>query len=588
MSSGEDGVTPLLPGATSTLLAASSPPPPLAPMPAALLQLAAAAGGSVSAPHVPDSLQAATTAQYTPSMSPLVRPVPTLGIGTLPAPFVIQVPASIYDIRRGATLVGMPDGLARSVPVPCFSDEELSRLNTLGGIDPATELLEANPLRVVNFSDAHVRLAAEREMLALARCYGVEGLASRVMNTAGLLHSAIQLIQLLEAQPTTQADSRALISLPRAECADLVKSLTKERDEHVATTKLLTEERALSRQQAVPATVPLEVTNLKSEVDKLRRVAGQLSSEKADLQNQLSLISAELDEVQRKLSTALARTGDLETQLTSANAFSPDALMDFIASSVTLGGHWKRLHELLKLFRVGSSVPSTFRTSIQISARDEDSDDCGPYVLQVTSQPRSQPVSSPFATPSKPKPTRQAASSPTSSTFGLAKKVAQSPVSATTSKSTISFRDKPVRQARRLSLTGSPSKGSPPRGAATAQSDSPEVIDLTGSAPSTPRGHRLMRLAERLKLPTRPSVFKPMKVRALKQSSTRVSLYYAQRAIPAPYSWDWTRADVREFLFTGCSFWDAVDEVQKPQMLHDQFDKCVDSYVGLSHVLASS
>ncbi|GMF36173.1 unnamed protein product [Phytophthora fragariaefolia] len=117
----------------------------------------------------------ASTVQCRPALGSLTRPVPRLGGGVLPAPTIAQVPASIFDVRLGETLVGMPDGLAHSVPVPHFSEGELARLSALGGVDAVSELLQANPLRPVNFSDAHVRLAAEREMLAFIKCYGVEG-----------------------------------------------------------------------------------------------------------------------------------------------------------------------------------------------------------------------------------------------------------------------------------------------------------------------------------------------------------------------------------------------------------------------------
>ncbi|KAE8970396.1 hypothetical protein PR003_g16000 [Phytophthora rubi] len=238
------GTSLSLPAATSTPLAVSGTSAPLAPMPAALLQLAAAAGGSAVTPLAASTLQMDPTVRYTPAVGALTRPVPRIGAGVLPAPSVAQVPASIYDIRRGETLVGMPDGLAHSVPVPHFSEEELARLRTLGSAD--AELLQANPLRPVNFSDAHVRLAAEREMLALVRCYGVESFAARVMNTTRLLQLATQLILALEAQPTTQADSRALISMLRTECAGLVSALAKERDAHAATSQSLADERSWS------------------------------------------------------------------------------------------------------------------------------------------------------------------------------------------------------------------------------------------------------------------------------------------------------------------------------------------------------
>ncbi|KAE9300282.1 hypothetical protein PR003_g22784 [Phytophthora rubi] len=429
----------ILPAATSMPLAVSGTSAPLTPMPAALLQLAAAAGGSAATPLAASTMQTASAVQYTPALGVLTRPVPRIGAGVLPAPSVVQVPASIYDIRRGETLVGMPDGLVHSVPVPHFSEEELARLRALGSAD--AELLQANPLRPVNFSDAHVRLAAEREMLALVRCYGVESFAARVMNTTRLLQLATQLILALEAQPTTQADSRALISMLRTECAGLVSALAKERDAHAVTAQSLADERSQSQQQTPAAATLAEVDALKSEVNKLRSVAGRLSSEKSDLQDQLLTVTNNFAEEQRKYDATLQHVGDLEARLSSTSAFSPDKLMDFIAGSATLGGHWKRLHQLLQLDRDGSPIPPAFRTSIQVSARDEDTDDVGPYVLQADSRSSSHSAGSQSSASLTPRPVQPATPSSALST---------------TPKSTISFRDKRVRQARRLSLTGSP------------------------------------------------------------------------------------------------------------------------------------
>ncbi|KAE8896843.1 hypothetical protein PF010_g12396 [Phytophthora fragariae] len=170
-TSGGARVSLLPPAATGTPLAVSGTSTPLAPRSVALLQLAAAAGGSSVTPLVASTLQTASTVQYTPTLGVLTRLVPRLGAGTMLAPAVAQVSASIFDIRRGEAVVGIPDGLSHSVPVPHFSEEELARLSALGGVDAVSELLQANPLRPVNFSDAHVRLAAEREMLALSRCF---------------------------------------------------------------------------------------------------------------------------------------------------------------------------------------------------------------------------------------------------------------------------------------------------------------------------------------------------------------------------------------------------------------------------------
>ncbi|GMF48968.1 unnamed protein product [Phytophthora fragariaefolia] len=376
--------------ATSTPLATSSAPTPLTPTSATLLQLAAATGGS-STTLVASTVPTASTVQCRTALGSLTRPVPRLGAGMLPAPTVAQVPVSIFDIRRGETLVEMPDGLAHSVSVPYFSEGELARLSALGGVDA-------------------------REMLALVRCYGVEGFASRVMNTTRLLQLAAQLVLTLEAQPTTQADSRALISFLRTECASLVSALTKERDGHAATTQLLADERSRSQPQEPAAMTPAEADALKSEVNTLRSVAGRLSSEKSDLQDQLRTVPTKFAELQRKHNGTLKRVGDLEAQLLSTNIFSPDKLMDFIACGTTLGGHWKQLHQLLRLYRDGSPVPPAFRTSTQVSARDEDTDDVGPYMLQADSRSSSRSAGFQSSASPTPRPAQHATPSSALST----------------------------------------------------------------------------------------------------------------------------------------------------------------------------
>ncbi|GMF29689.1 unnamed protein product [Phytophthora fragariaefolia] len=264
-TSGEVRLPHSLSAATSKPLAAPSAPTPLTPIPAALLQLAAAAGGSSATSLAASPTQTASTVQCTPALRALTRPVPRLGTDVLPALIVAQVSASIFDIRVRRRWWRMPDGLAHSVPVPHFSEGELARLSALGGVEAVSELLQANPRRPVNFSDAHVRLAAEREMLALARCYGVEGFASRVMNTTRLF------------------------------------ALTKERDGHAATTQLLADERSRSQPQAPAAMTPAEADALKSEVNTLRSVAGRLSSEKSDLQDQLRIVTTKFAELQRNI-----------------------------------------------------------------------------------------------------------------------------------------------------------------------------------------------------------------------------------------------------------------------------------------------
>ncbi|EGZ30349.1 hypothetical protein PHYSODRAFT_323747 [Phytophthora sojae] len=77
----------------------------------------------------------------------------------------------------------------------------------------------------------------------------------------------------------------------------------------------------------------------------------------------------------------------------------------------------------------------------------------------------------------------------------------------------------------------------------------------------------------RIALPHRPTKFKPERKNAKKESPSARSDLDAAKAVPNQFSWDGTRPDVQEFMLAGVAFWDAVDEVQKDQMLHDQFGK---------------
>lgn len=218
-------------------------------------------------------------------------------------------------------------------------------------------------------------------MLALVRCYGVEGLASRVINTTRLLQLATLLVLTLEAQPTTQANSRALISLLRTESAGLVSALNKERDAHAATTQSLANERSRYQPPVQVTITTAQADALKSEANTLRNVAGRLSSEKFDLQDQLLTVTNNFAELQRKHDATLQHVRDLEVRLSSTSA---SKLMDFIACGTMLGGHWKWLHQLLRLYRDGSPIPPALRTPIQVSARDKDTDDIGPTCYRLT------------------------------------------------------------------------------------------------------------------------------------------------------------------------------------------------------------
>ncbi|KAE9318395.1 hypothetical protein PR003_g18238 [Phytophthora rubi] len=252
------------------------------------------------------------------------------------------------------------------------------------------------------------------------------------------------------------------------------------------------------------------------------------------------------------------RIAELETELAGVRKFSAAALMDFLAGNTNISGHWKRLLELLQHYQEGRPVPTQFRTMLQVSARDEDSDDCGPYVLQESKTPVSSSSSTGGGSAQAPRP--RTALTPLSG---------PSPKSATSGKSS--------RKMPRLSLSGTP----PPQGASKSQHSASQgsgsgdqaTIDLTHSSTSTPSSTRVMLYVDRLKLAQRPQTFKPDKTRALKSSPSRVSEAKAMKAVPSQFLWDDVRADVRELMLNGVQFWDGVAEARKNQMLHGQFGK---------------
>ncbi|KAE8988098.1 hypothetical protein PR003_g19916 [Phytophthora rubi] len=300
---------------------------------------------------------------------------------------------------------------------------------------------------------------------------------------------------------------------------------------------------------------------LQDEIDALRSAAGRLSCDKSDLQDQLLASTQEVSRLQAARDLRDKRIAELEGELAGVKKFSATALMDFLSGNAILSGHWKRLLELLQLYQEGRAVPPQFRTRLQVSARDEDSDDCGPYVQQESKA----------ATPS-PSSASGGSAKLSSSRTPLTPPSGQTPKSAAAGKS--------GRKMPRLSLSGTLSpKGvtsshrSTSPGSGSGSGSGAQAIDQTHSATSTPGSTRVMLYVDRLKLAQRPRRFKPDKARALKKSPSRVSESKAMSAVPRQFLWDDVRADVRELMLNGVQFWDAVAEARKNQMLHDQFGK---------------
>ncbi|KAE8976841.1 hypothetical protein PR001_g25301 [Phytophthora rubi] len=310
-----------------------------------------------------------------------------------------MVPATMRDLHRGSTFAGTTDGLARVIALPRLSDAELRRLSSLVGGDATAEVLHPGSHRLVDPTDFRVRIAIEREALALAQVYGVDELALRAMNTVRYLQTSIQRVLALEQGSSAQSDSAQVAQL-RAECAQLVANFASQKTEYetnVAALEAAHAEAMLNTPAPISASVPnLPLPGkLQDEIDALRAATGRLSCEKSDLQDQILASAREVKRLQESRDLRDKRIAELEAELAGVQKFSAAALMDFLAGNTYLSGHWKRLLELLQHYQEDHAVPSQYRTMLQISARDEDSDDCGPYVSQKgkTTTPNPSPAS---------------------------------------------------------------------------------------------------------------------------------------------------------------------------------------------------
>ncbi|KAG6586652.1 uncharacterized protein IUM83_18124 [Phytophthora cinnamomi] len=500
-----------LPEATSTPLAA--PGEPHAPAGASSTGPRPGSGGGESRASLPssDALSAASALamQFTTAAASgfartgpsFIRPDSFVASSTavsIPVATTTTVPASIQDINRGSVLAGTVDGLSRVVPLPRLTDTELVRLSSLLGSEAVAEVLRPEPRRPANLTDFRVQVALQREAFALAEVYGVEELAARTVNTTRHLLAVVQRLLTVE-QESSAPDASAQTARLRAERDRLTAKLAKQKADHAASGAALEAAHAEQILDLPDSASGFSTSDkFQAEIDALRAVAGLLSTDKSDLQDRLVASTSEVAELQRVQDLRGKQIAQLEARLTDAKPFSADGLMDFLAGNANLSGPWKRLLELLRIYQRGHTVPVQYRTLLQVSARDEDSDDCGPTCLK-----------------------------------------------------------------KKADTSADQGAGSAGR----------STIDLTHSAPSTPSSTRVMLYVDRVKLDQRPKMFKPQKVRALKKSPSRVTEAKALSRVPKPYQWEDLRADARELTLNGLTFWDAVAEVRKRQMLHDQFGK---------------
>ncbi|KAE9181437.1 hypothetical protein PF004_g24540 [Phytophthora fragariae] len=213
-----------------------------------------------------------------------------------------MVPATMRDLHRGSTFAGTTDGLARVIALLRLSDAELRRLSSLVGGDATAEVLHPGSHRLVDPTDFRVRIAMEREALALAQVYGVDELALRAMNTVRYLQTSIQRVLALEHGSLAQSDSAQVAQL-RAECAQLVANLASQKTEYETNVAALTAAHAEAMLNT-PAPISASVPNLplpgkqQDEIDALQAAAGRLSCEKSDLQDQILASARELSSLE--------------------------------------------------------------------------------------------------------------------------------------------------------------------------------------------------------------------------------------------------------------------------------------------------
>ncbi|KAE9338774.1 hypothetical protein PR003_g11334 [Phytophthora rubi] len=143
-----------------------------------------------------------------PASSPASQATSTSSAGS-----TTMVPASMRDLHRGSTFAGTTNGLSRVIPLPRLSDAELRRLSSLVGGDATAEVLQPGTHRLVGPADFRVRVAVEREALALAQVYGVDELALRAMNTVRYLQVTAQRVPALEQGSPAQKDSAQIVQL---------------------------------------------------------------------------------------------------------------------------------------------------------------------------------------------------------------------------------------------------------------------------------------------------------------------------------------------------------------------------------------
>ncbi|KAG6586722.1 Dual specificity protein kinase shkA [Phytophthora cinnamomi] len=488
------------------------------------------------------------------------------------------------------------DGVARIEDVTRFSSTELAWLSRTAHVTASQDVIQPVASVPLNFSDPRSRIRFERETVPLVQCFGVEHFARRVVGTAQCLQRVLNYAQALE-RPSPGGAAHIQVGQLSAEINRLTVELKRERERHAqemrdyqgshqydaaaagreqvvrgelqaAEAQLnfqLSENKKLRAQLRAEPPAPPPASSpdrlLRAEVQALTKRLDDVQAENQALCGQLKKCGSDLAACQSTLHASDVYTTQLKHQLLSAVPFSAEALMNFLMANCSASGHWARLYELLQRFQSQTDVPASFRTTLQISARDQTSDDCGPYVPLNTADPVPSPASAIVLSAaastltsllgSAVPPAASATSAQVTTSVPIQTQASAQPSStlaqpkATSTAKPSKKKNKKPSSARTPSLSSARKAGGKVAKTPAQPSKSSGLLAASSTSPS--KHLRIKRINDRMSLPGYPSSHSPQKVRASKESP--------------------------ELMRAGVDFWDAVDQAGKSQLLHDQFGK---------------
>ncbi|EGZ28117.1 hypothetical protein PHYSODRAFT_248508 [Phytophthora sojae] len=299
-----------------------------------------------------------------------------------------------------------------------------------------------------------------------------------------------------------------------------------------------------------------EIQKLQEDLERANKLGAQFAAEKLDADDAVSEAALKITSLECELTGAQKRIAELEAQILDSRAFDPGALYDFFVNSSAFKGNWRRFLELLQLYRTGKLVPTGYRTTIQVSARDLEFEDSDPYMAQAA-QPSA--ASAPASSSSG-----SAQATTTTTRSSLSATPLHTPLMLSLDRSTSAGSSKIRRKAlKSLPLTKAldPSSSKKSGGlkiqtSAPSSSAALETVDLARSASSTPKVKTPMikPFTQQIAVPRRPTKFKPERKNAKKESPSARSDLDAAKAVPNQFSWDGTRPDVQELMLVGVAF----------------------------------